>query len=181
MPIGDIQDSAGGVGSVLILAMVVLTSASSSVLNDGEVKATVITPNVCRHGLSPQPKGPYSLFSFCDDASGTSIGLVYSSAGDPRSETWSLSDRFWQDSTWCLDVTSYVWIPGGNRVAVATSGIYGTGGLYLLILDERKAVVLEAGKPGQSVMLRSYFPSSKSLRFVVESEEGSTQRTVVVP
>lgn len=168
-------------GMILLSLPGLMVLMGSSSPTESQVSAKAVTPNLCQQGLSPLPPGPYSLFMFCDDASGTSIGVVYSSPGDPRSSKWSLSDRFWQEPSWCLDVTSFLWIPDGNRLAIATSGIYGTGSLYLLSLDDRESSILAQGETGQSMKLISYDRDSGTLRFSMDSEGKPIERSVRVP
>jgi hypothetical protein len=130
-----------------------------------------IAPNHCVHGLHQQPEGPFGVFVFCDDAAGTSIGLVYASPGAPWSGRWSLSDRFWQEASWARDVTSIAWLPG-SRLLVATSPVYGTGSLYLLTINDRTALRLY---PSTS-------PSTEIVKIASVSADGrveiTTQTTV---
>ena len=111
--------------------------------------------NGCNSGLYRQPKGPMALMLFCEDALGTYIGLVYYesmkspvpydfflklSEAEKKTyyQVWSLANRMWQTSVWASDVTSYAWGPDGTKLYVATSAIYGSGGLYELDLVRRQ-------------------------------------------
>ncbi len=96
-----------------------------------------------------------ALLLFCEDALGTYIGLVYYdsmespvpynyyirlSAAEKKTyyKAWSLGNRMWQDPIWASDVTSYAWSPDGTKLYIATSEIYGSGGLYELDLIRKK-------------------------------------------
>ena len=50
---------------------------------------------------------------------------------------WYTTDRFWQDAAWAADVTSFAWSPTFRYLYVATSGIYGKGGVFTLDLKNR--------------------------------------------
>ncbi|UCH22779.1 MAG: hypothetical protein JSU83_06080 [Deltaproteobacteria bacterium] len=104
----------------------------------------------CPHGLHQQPNGgPYSVFVFCDDAGGTNIGIILTEpgAGPGKLEIpgpikmwyWHTYDRFWQERQWAADITSFAWSPSFKYAYVATSFIYGDGGIFKLDLINRKA------------------------------------------
>ena len=57
----------------------------------------------------------------------------------PNYPKWMLGNRIWEDSMWDSDVTSFAWGPAGNNIYVATSNIYGGGGLFEVDLISRKA------------------------------------------
>ncbi len=121
----------------------------------------------CNHGLHKQPNGPMAVILFCEDAIGTYIVLVYyDTMGGPvpvsfyekLSETeketyykiWSLENRVWQNPLWASDVTSYAWGPDGTKLYVATSQVYGEGGLYELDLVRRRhKQIAPTGKEGK--------------------------------
>jgi hypothetical protein len=95
--------------------------------------------DACEHGLSKQPQGHFFVFVFCDGALGSNIGVILSDPGvadDPGVEpgSWSINQRFWQNGPWVLDVTSLAWDPFSDRLFVATSGVYGDGGVFVLDL-----------------------------------------------
>jgi len=81
---------------------------------------------------------------FCDDALGTTIGVVATDL--PRSNDleagWQQERRFWQDEAWCINVTSLGWSEDGRFLFVATSDIYGNGNVYQLDLEKRRAAVI---------------------------------------
>lgn len=97
----------------------------------------------CPQGVHKQDKGPFAVLVNCEDALGNYIGvLYYETMGVPGVHKWSLGDRFWQEPVWSHDVTSYLWSSDGQYLYVATSGIYGEGGVYRVDLLERKSVRL---------------------------------------
>lgn len=77
-------------------------------------------------------------------ALGDYLAVVYfeplgAPAAAPFAKTWDMANRVWQESQWASDVTSFAWSPDGKRLYVATSEIYGSGGLFELDLVSRKA------------------------------------------
>ena len=107
----------------------------------------------CQHRLHPQPEnGPFSVFLFCDDALGSNIGVILTEpgggpgairlTGDMVWDKWYTNDRFWQDKLWTTDVVNFLWSPSLRYLYVATSGIYGDGGLFELDLVKRSSVRL---------------------------------------
>jgi hypothetical protein len=96
----------------------------------------------CRGGAHTQPRGPFGVYVFCDDAVGTNIAVFYADLGEPRYEKWTLTRRFWQDGPWAADVSALGWVPGSNLLVVATSEIYGSGDVYLLNLKDQTFVTL---------------------------------------
>lgn len=107
----------------------------------------------CKHGLHAQPNGgPFSIFLFCDDALGSNIGVINTEPGaGPGAiqlteakvwDKWYTFDRFWQEKEWATDVVNFAWSPSLRYIYVATSRIYGDGGLFRLDLKERTAVRL---------------------------------------
>ena len=110
---------------------------------------------VCKHGLHPQPNGPFSVFLFCDDSIGSNIGVILTEPGgypkpnQPINEAfkqnlkgdfaWDENNRFWQEEPWSADVTSFAWSSSGLFLYVATSGMYGNGSLFRLNLGRRTA------------------------------------------
>lgn len=115
---------------------------------DSSYDVVSIESSACRHGLHPQPDGgPFSLFVFCDEALGSNIGVILTEPGagpgsierhGQKIWTWVPSRRFWQEPTWAADVTSFVWSPSRKFVYVATSGVYGDGGVFQLDLEHRR-------------------------------------------
>ncbi len=81
---------------------------------------------------------------FCDDAMGTTIGVVATDL--PKSNDleagWLQERRFWQEKAWCINVTSLGWSEDGRYLFVATSDIYGSGEIYQLDIKKRRAAVI---------------------------------------
>lgn len=100
-----------------------------------------VSPASCEHGVRLQPENLFGLYVFCDDARGTNISVFLNRLGAPLAGSYELNKRFWQDELWGLDVTSFAWLKE-NRLLVATSGIYGTGSVYLLDLIKQEYKVL---------------------------------------
>lgn len=109
-----------------------------------------VSPRSCTHGLHAQPNdGPFSVFVFCDDALGVNIGVILTEPGSGPGklklegtktwDKWNNTDRFWQDSTWAADVTSFAWSPSYRYLYIATSAIYGDGGVFKLDLKNKKS------------------------------------------
>jgi hypothetical protein len=107
-------------------------------------------PKVCKHGLYEQPTKEFSVFLFCDDAQGSNIGVILTRAGVGPVEgepayKWGTAKRFWQSGPWVTDVMSFTWSQSGRFLYVATSPIYGDGGLFELdlIMQEWRRVIPE--------------------------------------
>jgi len=103
---------------------------------------TSITARACVDGTHKQPNGVFAIYVFCDDALGTNVSIFLKKLGAPLSGKYALGKRFWQDKEWSNDVTSYVWLKDKRYLLLATSGIYGSGSLYLLNLEEQTSTVL---------------------------------------
>ena len=103
-----------------------------------------------QNGILTDPRKQFGVFVFCDDASGTSIGVIKISPGegvyDRNNEfienEWKLEDRFWQDAQWARDVDKIEWSKDGLELRVFTSSVYGTGKSYKLDLVKKKAYQL---------------------------------------
>lgn len=137
----------------------------------------VVTPDVCIHGLdqSDAARG-YSVFVFCDDAVGTTIGVVLVAPGEPRSRSWALANRFWQDEKWARDVTSYAWMPGGNYLVVGVSNVYGSGGAYVLDVDERLVLSLHSSVAGKSVKILGVDVAAGAVILSIQKEDGGWEK-----
>src|SRR5260370_20917304 len=103
---------------------------------------------VCVHGLHRERAGgPFAVFLFCADALGSNIGVINTVPGAgpgrivlPHPKTWDKWDvtrRFWQETEWAADVTSFAWSPDLKSLYVGTMEIYGDGALYRLDLVTR--------------------------------------------
>lgn len=97
-----------------------------------------LVPNSCRGGLYYGPNKLFAIYVFCDDANGTSIGIINTSPGayaGPGSEkAWDLSSRFWQEPSFSRDVKSAHWSNDGKKIIIRTGDIYGSGKTYFLDL-----------------------------------------------
>lgn len=110
----------------------------------------------CKDGVHKQPRGPFGVYVFCDDALGTNIAVFYPQLGDPRYEKWTLTRRFWQDAPWSADVHSLGWVPNRNLLVVTTSEIYGAGSVFLLDLEKQTSEVLASTEDcGSSIVALS--------------------------
>ena len=92
----------------------------------------------------PDPTKRSGVMVFRDDALGTTIGVVATDL--PKSNDleagWLQERRFWQEKAWCINVTSLGWSEDGRYLFVATSDIYGSGNIYQLDLEKRRAAVI---------------------------------------
>jgi hypothetical protein len=175
------------------ISLLLLLAASSFAAESGSESPSVWSheKDGCNPGLYRQPKGPMALILFCEDALGTYIGLVYyESMKSPvpydfflklsavEKETyykvWSLDNRLWQTSIWASDVTSYAWGPDGTKLYVATSPIYGSGGLYELDLVRRQHKKLAppnedatVDKPGPGYIIKRLNQTKSQLYYTV--------------
>jgi hypothetical protein len=122
---------------ILVLILAVTIPLASFATNSSYL--VKVSPKVCKHGLHEQPSRNFSVFVFCDDAQGSNIGVILTRAGVGPVEgqppyKWGTSRRFWQSGPWVTDVTSFSWSQTGRFLYVATSPIYGDGGLFELNL-----------------------------------------------
>lgn len=150
-----------------------------------------VSPASCTHGLHAQPgDGPFSVFVFCDDAGGVNIGVILTQPGagpgklelkDTKTwDKWSCNDRFWQDSDWATDVTSFAWSPSYRYLYVATSAIYGEGGIFKLDLQNRTSSRLapsDFGERYHSIGIDDVF-SSTIISFDIQSNKMEIELTL---
>lgn len=88
--------------------------------------------------LYQQTNGPFAVMVFNEFALGEHIGVIYySQMANPADGKWWISQRFWQARPWNEDVTSFAWDNNGKFLYVATSGVYGDGGLFRLDLHQK--------------------------------------------
>jgi hypothetical protein len=117
------------------------------------------------------PMGPFAAIVFCNDALGTQLGVVYLQAMDaPWDNAWRLADRFWQDDTWGLDITSLAWSPSGRHLYVGNSCVYGTPALFDLDVGTRSARVVLRAKENEDVVIEAIDPAGRWLDVAVETE-----------
>ncbi len=148
----------------------------------------------CNQGLYLQPNGPVAVMLFCEDAVGDYIGLVYYghmeaptpldfvrklSEAEKKSfySIWSLGNRMWQEPIWASDLTSYAWGPDGTKLYIATSEIYGAGGLYELDLIRKKyKQIAPAGRvaklndPGPGYIIMQIDKDKSSLIYIEDPQ-----------
>jgi len=123
---------------VLLVSMIVAAAATGGPEKGRTDRVLEVFPAKCRPGLHHQPDGPFSVLVFCEDALGSHIGVIYyDNLTSPVADSWSLSDRFWQQPTWAADVDSLAWSPDGEFLYVATGEVYGSCGLFELDLRKR--------------------------------------------
>ena len=103
-------------------------------------------PEFCSPRFHIQPSGPFAVITFCEDALGSHIGIIYyDSMTIPIDGDWKLSDRFWQEEDWANDVTTFVWGPNGKYLFVSTAAVYGSGSVFQLDLRSRRSRRLSFG------------------------------------
>lgn len=104
----------------------------------------------CATRLIRGPSGPFALWQSCEGALGTYLSVGYVGDMDaPVDEAWSIGERWWHDARWGDDVTSCVWNGDGTTLYVATSGIYGTPGVFRLDLRKKQVLEMTPGGPGE--------------------------------
>jgi len=174
---------------LLLLVGPASTQEPSHAKNQSQNLLLSVRGRDCHHGLHHQPNGPFAVLVFCEDAIGTYIALVCYDAdgcekaeypdGVTRFEGWENADRVWQENPWTSDVDSIAWSPDGKSLFVATSEIYGAGGLYQLNLEARKSVQLlpankkvslDATGPGYSIV--SISGDGRDLSYRLGEQEG---------
>lgn len=116
------------------------------------------------HGNYIKPNGPFSIYLFCDLAFGNNIGIICTEPGagpgkielkSKSWEFWQVYNRFWQDSSWATDVTSFAWSPSGKYIYVATNSAYGDGRLHQVDLVNKTSKTVEI-KGEQKYKLSQY-------------------------
>jgi hypothetical protein len=168
---------------ILVIITLIMSITSMSHANEAAID---VYPSKCIHGIQQQPKGSFAAMVFCDDAAGTHIGVICYDAGvcqkseypdGNRFDGWALDNRFWQTSTWGLDVTNFVWSQDNKYLFIATNSIYGSGGLYQLDLERRIEKQLlpinksvSSGSPGSGYSIISLSKDGKSLTYKAENE-----------
>lgn len=126
-------------------------------LEVGESGSVVLlnqTKDIAQHKtwFFPDPTARSGVVVFDDDAAGTTIGVVMTQPleSNDRESGWQLERRFWQETAWCRNVTSFGWSPDGRYLFVATSDIYGTGFVYQLDVSARQAALFYPRAPEDS-------------------------------
>lgn len=128
------QASKGVVVTVLLMLQIMFCSSAVSESNVQNVYG-----HSCDQGVSHQPGGDYGVYVFCDDALATNIAVFKSKMNAPLENQYSLSERFWQGEEWANDVVSFAWLSERSQLLVSTSGVYGTGTIYLLDVVQKQS------------------------------------------
>jgi hypothetical protein len=68
------------------------------------------------------------------------------------SANYDLGRRFWQGEPWSYDVISFAWL-NESQLLLSTSGIYGSGSVYVLNLLEKTSKVIYKD-PGAVIEIR---------------------------
>lgn len=126
---------------LLTYAMVLGLSFAAPAYGE-ELEMWGFRPGDCPSGFHHQPNGPFALVLFCEDALGTYLSVVYANPiGAPftPNQRWNLNDRYWHEPLWGTDVTGFRWSEDGAKLLVSTHQVYGSGGLFELDLQQRKA------------------------------------------
>jgi hypothetical protein len=129
----------------LLGCMVFVAAAYTST---GTHDSIQVSPRFCKHGLNQPKGGDFAAFVFCDDGLGTQIGIILTRPGVGPVEVnteWSVTNRFWQEGLWMINVKEMVWSPSGAFLYVITSEVYSEEALWELDLPQRKAVKLLDG------------------------------------
>lgn len=102
----------------------------------------------CSQGLRQIDDTPFSFYISCEGALGNYIGIVMTGKwSEYGSKSWPIGDRFWYEDTWGADVSSVYFFKEKMTLYVATSSYYGKGGLYKLVLKDRKSSLLFPKSP----------------------------------
>lgn len=97
----------------------------------------------CTHGLKPINDTPFSIYFSCEGALGNYLGVILTEKWSKKgNKHWDIGDRFWYDSSWGKDITSVYLNTQKQELYIATSSMYGSGGVYKLKLLEKEAVLI---------------------------------------
>ena len=160
--------------AVLLLVVIVYIKPAFSFEN----KIVYISGKNCNHGIKKLTNSPYSLLTFCEGALGSYLAIIYSDKMlAPADGAWGLNDRYWQHDLWGQDVTSYYFDSQKALLYVATSEIYGEGGIYRLDLRNKKfeTMITIVEKEGRIYQLESIDHEKRLLRYIVIMD-GKTQK-----
>lgn len=125
---------------LLTFSNVIFAADLPATINFALITSPVVHLHKSKAHLVKQPVGPFAAMIFYEDALGVQVGVIYLDImGIPVQGKWHLSDRFWQDKKWASDATSIAWSSEGSYLYVATSSIYGDGGVFQLDLFEKKS------------------------------------------
>jgi len=129
-----------------------------------------------------QPNGPFVIYSFPEMAQGNYIGIIFHDImGGPLKGKWKIANRFWQEGTWCEDVINFAWSFDGKFLFVATSSIYGDGGLYKLDLYNKSYEQLYPTKLEEAydyMIIEIINISEKQIDFRVQKDDEEIIKTI---
>lgn len=164
--------------AVFFLLQLVLVGAIQA---ESENKKLMTTVDLARRNeitktrILKQPNGPFAAIVFDEDALAIHTCIIfYENMGVPVEGKWSISERAWCSDKWGSDITSMYWCPDGKCLYVATSSVYGDGGVFKLDLYNKKFVKVypTANKGSKYVSATEILSSSKDkLRLKVEFSE----------
>ena len=170
------------IGRAVTLSTIVLLLGTSVAL--GATRSTpkpVVVMGACKPGLHAAPEGPFAVFLGCEDALGSYLTVVYSGLMGVADGAWRIDgERFWYEATWGEDVTSYAWDSRGQGLYVATSGIYGTGGVHALDLRGRRSRRLLGAEDGSETLFTITKLDEKAKRLEVVREEDGRRTPMFV-
>ena len=113
---------------------------------------------ITKNRIIKQPNGPFAAMIFDEDALAIHTCVIYyENMGVPVEGKWSISERAWCSDKWGSDITSMYWCPDGKCLYVATSSVYGDGGVFKLDLYNKKS-------------LKVYPTATKSKKYVSATE-----------
>jgi hypothetical protein len=124
---------------VIIVFLLVLLCVSSSADINKEQYLVNLSDNSPQ--LFVQPNGPFEVMFFNHYAQGNYIGVIYYKLdfNGTVDAPWKFSKCFWQEESWCSDVTNFAWSVDGKYLYVSTSEVYGSGRLWELDLYNKKS------------------------------------------
>lgn len=138
----------------------------------------------CVNGLRPSTDGPFAALVSCEEALGSYLTVVYAGPmRTPKAGAWDIGTRTWHEPEWGDDVTSFVWGSKGKRLYVATSSVYGTGGVFQLELGDKRALKLfpaASTTDSEVVYVLSRLDESTQRLTVTARYAGGTARTFAI-
>jgi len=137
----------------------------------------------CMHGLKKIQNTPYAVMMFCEGALGNYLSITYVGwMSAPVDGTWSLNNRHRQNEAWGLDVTSYFYDPPTFLLYIATSELYGEGGIYRLNLHNKKfrKLTFDTEKEGKEFKLKSIDHKRRRLNYKV-IKDGNVKKIASIP
>ena len=125
------------------MRIILILITSLLILFDSQASNVVKISGNCDQGLAKLGHSSFSLYISCEGALGNYIGVMLTSKWSKfGNRYWEIGDRFWYEKSWGSDVHSYYYYSKKNMLYVATSNIYGIGGIYELNIKERKSRII---------------------------------------